>query len=49
MREHIDVIAPVTVRDKAGFTSTSDRIVATVRAYRVSGDPRVSNGLCMRI
>ena len=34
MREHIDVIAPVTVRDKAGFTSTSDRIVATVRAYR---------------
>lgn len=34
MRETIDLIAPVTVRDKAGFTSTSDRIVARVRAYR---------------
>lgn len=34
MRETIDLIAPLTVRDKAGFTTTSDQIVATVRAYR---------------
>lgn len=34
MRETIDLIAPVTVRDKAGFTTTSDQIIATVRAYR---------------
>ncbi|MBH5299852.1 head-tail adaptor protein [Corynebacterium silvaticum] len=34
MREHIDLIVPVVVRDKAGFTTTNDRIVATVRAYR---------------
>ncbi|MEX3505466.1 head-tail adaptor protein [Corynebacterium sp. LK2510] len=34
MRETIDLIAPVTVRDKAGFTTTRDQVVATVRAYR---------------
>lgn len=34
MRERIDVIAPVTMRDKAGFTTTIDQVVATVRAYR---------------
>lgn len=34
MRETIDLIAPVTVRDKAGFTTTSDQIMATVWAYR---------------
>lgn len=34
MRDSIDLIAPVTVRDKAGFTITSDQVVATVRAYR---------------
>ncbi|MGI6786540.1 MAG: head-tail adaptor protein [Gleimia sp.] len=34
MRETIDLIAPVTMRDKAGFTTTSDQIIATVRAYR---------------
>lgn len=34
MRETIDLIAPKVIRDKAGFTTTTDRIVATVRAYR---------------
>lgn len=34
MRESLELIAPVTVRDKAGFTTTRDEIVATVRAYR---------------
>ncbi|MGJ9482071.1 phage head completion protein [Actinotignum sp. GS-2025e] len=34
MRDRIDLIAPVTVRDKAGFTTTRDQVVATVRAYR---------------
>lgn len=33
MRTTIDLIQPVTVRDKAGFTSTRDETRATVRAY----------------
>ncbi|ADH93239.1 head-tail adaptor protein [Arcanobacterium haemolyticum] len=34
MRDSIDLIAPATVRDKAGFTATRDQVVATVRAYQ---------------
>ena len=33
MRTTVDLIQPVVVRDKAGFTSTRDEIRATVRAY----------------
>lgn len=33
MRETIDIITPVVIRDSAGFTATSDHIVATVRTY----------------
>lgn len=33
MRTTIDLIAPVTVRDRAGFVSRSDEIRASVRAY----------------
>lgn len=32
MRTTIDLITPVTVRDKAGFTTTRDEVKATVRA-----------------
>lgn len=32
MRTLIDLITPVTVRDKAGFTTTRDEVRATVRA-----------------
>lgn len=32
MRTSINLIAPVTVRDKEGFTTTRDEITATVRA-----------------
>lgn len=32
MRASIDLITPVTVRDKAGFTTTRDEVKATVRA-----------------
>ena len=32
MRTTIDLITPVTVRDKAGFTTTRDEVRATVRA-----------------
>lgn len=32
MRITIDLITPVTVRDKAGFTTTRDEVRATVRA-----------------
>lgn len=32
MRETIDLIAPVVVRDTAGFTTTRDEVRATVRA-----------------
>lgn len=34
MREIIDLITPITVRDKAGFTTSTDQVVTTVRAYR---------------
>lgn len=33
MRTTIDLITPVTQRDQAGFVATTDRMVATVRAY----------------
>ena len=32
MRTTIDLLTPVTVRDKAGFTTTRDEVRATVRA-----------------
>lgn len=34
MRETIDLITPRVIRDQAGFTTTRDTIVASVRAYR---------------
>lgn len=34
MHETIDLITPVSVRDHAGFTTTREEIVASVRAYR---------------
>ena len=34
MRETIDLITPVARRDAAGFTGSSEQVVATVRAYR---------------
>ncbi|VEI13850.1 phage head completion protein [Trueperella bialowiezensis] len=34
MHETIDLITPIPVRDQAGFTTTTDQIVASVRAYR---------------
>jgi acyl-CoA reductase-like NAD-dependent aldehyde dehydrogenase len=33
MRTTIDLIKPVTQRDQAGFITTTDQMVATVRAY----------------
>lgn len=33
MTEHVDLIAPVVVKDSAGFASTRDEVVASVRAY----------------
>lgn len=33
MRDSIDLIRPVVTRDNAGFTTTRDEVVATVRAY----------------
>lgn len=33
MTTPIDLIAPVVVRDKAGFSTTRDEVRATVRAY----------------
>lgn len=33
MSEHIDLIQPVVVKDAAGFASTRNEIVASVRAY----------------
>lgn len=33
MTEHVDLIAPIVIKDAAGFTSTHDEIVASVRAY----------------
>lgn len=33
MREHIDLIQPVVSKDAAGFATTGNEIVASVRAY----------------
>lgn len=33
MRDSIDLIRPVVTRDNAGFATTRDEVVATVRAY----------------
>lgn len=33
MRDSIDLIRPVVTRDNAGFITTRDEVVATVRAY----------------
>ena len=33
MSEHIDLIQPVVVKDAAGFATTGDEIIASVRAY----------------
>ena len=42
MSEHIDLIQPVVVKDAAGFATTSDEVIASVRAY---GDPARFTGL----
>ncbi|WP_236630210.1 phage head completion protein [Corynebacterium atypicum] len=34
MRETIDLITPVPVRDAAGFTSSTAQVASSVRAYR---------------
>lgn len=33
MSEHIDLIQPVVTKDTAGFATTSDEVIASVRAY----------------
>ena len=33
MSEHIDLIQPVVTKDAAGFASTGDEVIASVRAY----------------
>lgn len=33
MSEHIDLIQPVVVKDAAGFATTHDEVIASVRAY----------------
>ncbi|OFR00279.1 phage head completion protein [Alloscardovia sp. HMSC034E08] len=33
MSEHIDLIQPVVVKDAAGFATTGDEIIASVRAF----------------
>ena len=33
MSEHIDLIQPVVVKDAAGFATTGDEVIASVRAY----------------
>lgn len=33
MSEHIDLIQPVVTKDAAGFATTSDEVIASVRAY----------------
>lgn len=33
MREHIDLIQPVVTKDAAGFATTGDEVIASVRAY----------------
>ena len=33
MSEHIDLIQPMVTKDAAGFATTSDEVIASVRAY----------------
>ena len=33
MSEHIDLIQPIVSKDGAGFATTSDEVIASVRAY----------------
>lgn len=33
MSHHIDLIAPVVTKDAAGFATTGDEVIASVRAY----------------
>ncbi|MDK7142881.1 head-tail adaptor protein [Gleimia europaea] len=33
MTEHVDLIAPVVTKDAAGFATTGDEVIASVRAY----------------
>lgn len=33
MSEHIDLIQPIVSKDAAGFATTSDEVIASVRAY----------------
>lgn len=33
MSEHIDLIQPVVTKDGAGFATTGDEVIASVRAY----------------
>lgn len=33
MSEHIDLIQPVVTKDAAGFATTGDEVIASVRAY----------------
>ncbi|MDY5133836.1 head-tail adaptor protein [Actinotignum urinale] len=33
MSEHIDLIQPVVTKDAAGFATTRDEVIASVRAY----------------
>ena len=33
MSEHIDLIQPIVSKDVAGFATTSDEVIASVRAY----------------
>ena len=33
MTEHVDLIAPVVTKDAAGFATTCDEVIASVRAY----------------
>lgn len=33
MSEHIDLIKPIVSKDAAGFATTSDEVIASVRAY----------------
>lgn len=34
MRHHIDLIAPVVSKDAAGFATTCDEVIASVRTYK---------------
>ena len=33
MSEHIDLIQPMVTKDAAGFATTRDEVIASVRAY----------------